>query len=243
MDGMGLEERIGDLEERVGDLEKPWYKLFTSWISVLALGISLFSLLVFDIPERLSSPEVELFMPSEAQLAQIPTGPENELNSVLVYLQPAFVITGRSQRVVVLESVNLFVKREGEQQCKKFGLNGIGSLTKSSEERGLVFTYESGAGPLLVTQDAPQDHVLAFKLRKDVEQPNVEEPYFVGTHNYSMTLVAKTTSRPKTLSSTIRLSADQATLKAMAQRYLEQPNSRNFVTSGAIQADTPDDCP
>jgi hypothetical protein len=243
VNGKSLEERIGELDQRIDDLEKPQYKRFAPWISLLALAISVFSLLFFDIPERLRPPAVKLVMPSEARLAQIPTGTENTTYSVRVYLQPAFVITGRSRQAAVLKPVNLFVKPEGEPQCKKFWMNGIGSVTNIREERGLVFTYESGASPLLVTQDAPQNHVLAFTLRKDREHPNVEEPYFVGEHKYFMTLVAKTTSNSKPLRRTISVSADQAALKERAQQYLGQSNSRKFVTIGARSDETPNNCP
>jgi hypothetical protein len=236
VNGMNLQERIGELDQRIDDLEK---RPRVSWVSWIAFALSAFSLLFLDIPERFFPPAVKLFMPSQARLAQIPIG---ETYSVRVYLQPAFATTGRSHRVGVLHPINLYVKREGEQQCKKFWLDGTGSLTKSTDEMGLEFTFESGARPLLVTQDAPQDHVLAFKLRKDEEHPNVEEPYFVGKHNYLMTLVANTTSN-KTLKSTISVSADQAALEKISQRYLGQPNIRNFVTSGATKVGTPDDCP
>jgi hypothetical protein len=203
----GVEERIGELDQRIGELEKKKGGRFATIISVIALGLSLISLLIFDIPERFLPPAVELIMPPEARLAQIQNINTNEAYSVRVYLQPTFVTTGRSQRVAVLKSVNLFVQREGDQQCRKFWLDGIGSLTNNPEGRGLTFTYERGAAPLLVTQDTPQDAVLAFELRKDAEHPNVEDPYFVGEDHYLMTLVAETTTRAETLRSTIQTSS------------------------------------
>ena len=84
----------------------------------------------------------------------------------------------------MLKSVNLFVQREGEQQCKKFWLDGIGSFADNPAGRGLTFTYERGAAPLVVTQDTPQDHVLVFELRKDADVQHVEHPYFEGKNHY-----------------------------------------------------------
>jgi hypothetical protein len=213
-------------------------------ISGTALVLSIISLFFFDVPERYLLPAVDLIMPPEARLAQIQNKPGSEVYSARVYLQPAFVSTGRSQRVAVLKSVNLFVQREGEQQCKKFWLDGIGSFADNPAGRGLTFTYESGAAPLVVTQDTPENNVLVFELRKDADIQHVEHPYFEGKDHYLMTLVAETNTKPKTLRSAINVSADEAALKARAQKYLEgPPEGRNFVTSGARQADTPVNCP
>jgi hypothetical protein len=217
---------------------------FARGISGAALVLSILSIVLFDIPERFLLPAVELIMPPEARLAQIQNKPGSEEYSVRVYLQPAFVSTGRSQRVAVLKSVNLFVQREGEQQCKKFWLDGIGSLADNPAGRGLAFTYERGAAPLVVTQDTIVNHVLAFELREDAETQHVEHPYFDGKDHYLMTLVAETNTKPETLRSTIRVSADEAALEARAQKRAEGTlEGRNFVISGAKQADTPDDCP
>jgi hypothetical protein len=212
-------------------------------ISGTALVLSILSLFFFDVPERYLLPAVELIMPPEARLAQIQNKPGSEVYSVRVYLQPAFVSTGRSQRVAVLKSVNLFVQREGEPQ-KKFWLDGIGSFADNPAGRGLTFTYERGAAPLVATQDTPENNVLVFELREDADIQHVEHPYFEGKDHYLMTLVAKTNTKPKTLCSAINVTADEAALEARAQKYLEgPPEGRNFVTSGARQADTPVDCP
>ena len=212
-------------------------------ISGAALVLSILSLFFFDVPERYLLPAVELIMPPEARLAQIQNKPGSEVYSVRVYLQPAFVSTGRSQRVAVLKSVNLFVQREGEPQ-KKFWLDGIGSFADNPAGRGLTFTYERGAAPLVATQDTPENNVLVFELREDADIQHVEHPYFEGKDHYLMTLVAKTNTKPKTLCSAINVTADEAALEARAQKYLEgPPEGRNFVTSGARQADTPVDCP
>ena len=244
VNGEGLEERVGELEKRRDDRFASLISLISVVVSVIALFISGATFFILEVPERLRAPAVELIMPPEARLAQIQNIKTNKMYSVRVYLQPAFIITGRSQRVEVLKPVNLFVQREGDQQCRKFWLDGIGRLTNNPEGRGLTFTYERGAAPLLVTQDTPQDAVLAFELRKDAEHPNVEDPYFVGEDHYLMTLVAETTTRAETLRSTIRVSANQDALKERAEKYLEgHLQSRKFVTSGARRTETPDDCP
>jgi hypothetical protein len=177
---------------------------------------------------------VELILPREARLAQIQNTTGNEDYSVAVYLQPAFVNTGRSQRVEVLTSVNLYVKREGgpegEQQCKKFSLDRVGSFTSNPGGRGLTFTYERGAAPLLVTQDTPQDHVLAFQLRKDEEHPFVEDPYFVGKQHYLMTLVAETTTKSEPLRGTIRVWHDSRVGRPSRAREKSRKVSRRTTT-------------
>jgi hypothetical protein len=144
VNGEGLEKRIDALDKRIGELEKPrrdWVaSLISSIFSFLSVVVSVLSLIIsgatffiLEVPERLNAPAVELIMPPEARLAQIQNETGNQTYSVRVYLQPAFVSTGRSQRVAVVKSVNLFVKREGEQQCcEKFSLDGIGSLTSNA---------------------------------------------------------------------------------------------------------------
>jgi hypothetical protein len=143
-------------------------------------------------------------MPPEARLEQVKMNHRDYL--VRAYLQPAFASTRRSQRVEVIRSIKLFVnvKREGQQQCEEFKLDGIGSFMNNPGGSGLAFTYESGAAPLMVTHDTPQAKVLVFEPKRDIG-----EPYFVGKHNYLLTLVAKRTTEDEPLVGTIRLLADQ----------------------------------
>jgi hypothetical protein len=203
---------------------------------LLTLSIAVFGFVALDLQERWFSPEVNLVMPPEARLLQKQRSGGEYL--VRVYLQPAFASTGRSQRVEVLKSFHLFMEREGQQQCKRLRLDGLGSFTNNPDGAGLAFIYESGASPLMVTYDTPQVKVLVFELEE-----KMKDPYIVGKHHYLMTLVAERATEGKPLVGTIRVLADQDTLKTRAEELEGQPERNMFVNSVAMTAGTPDNCP
>jgi hypothetical protein len=229
----GLSKRIENLEKKPPDKSARWFSIF-------ALLISLFSLFVLDVPERLNPPQVELVMPPEARLAQ-PVVKGGYLARVL--LQPVFASTGRSQRVEVLKSLSLHVKQMGgKPKCEVFELDGMGSLTNNAKGSGLAFTYESGASPLAVTHDSPQGNVLVFELKA-----GEGEAYFVDEHVYKITLVADRTTKKwlffssGPLEGAIRVVSDKEDLDDRAELLKGQPIRNMFVNINANSA-TPERC-
>jgi hypothetical protein len=154
---------------------------------LITLSIAVFGFVALDLQERWFSPEVNLVMPPEARLLQKPRSGGEYL--VRVHLQPAFASTGRSQRVEVLKSFQLFMEREGQQQCKALRMDGVGSFTNNPDGAGLAFIYESGASPLMVTYDTPQAKVLVFELEEETGARVILRPFFgvaaVGTGHTS----------------------------------------------------------
>jgi hypothetical protein len=67
--GGRAEPTLEGLSKQIENLEKKPPDKGALWISIFALLISLFGLVVLDVPERLNPPYVKLVMPPEARLA------------------------------------------------------------------------------------------------------------------------------------------------------------------------------
>lgn len=196
-----LREKVESLAADVEDLKKDQPSRLTraGTLVGIAAGIAglLFggSALLLDYWERVKDPTVEMVMPPEVQLVDVDrsAGPD----AIRVYVQPAFVSTGRSQRPEVLRDLRLCVRRDEQEGHTMFDVEALGHLTNDPQGPGLIFEVESGPAPLTVTPDEVQDSVLAFEPDDQTESPYFEEA------RYSMTLVAKSAVANKQLEGAI----------------------------------------
>jgi hypothetical protein len=203
--------------------------------------------LTIERKERVAKPQVKLIMPEEeVRLAQDQRS-ENAF-FVRIYLQPTFYIANRSQRTERLYPLYVYVTpQEEEAQCTQFRLSAIGSLTPTPEGGTLVFTHERAVSPLVVTQEEQADNVLAFSPpREESQNPRLdphmrEKPYFVGTHNYLITLVAGQMLGQKKLMGTIKVTTVSGTYLIDKAQRKKRSDARKplFVTFPAEKAITP----
>lgn len=179
------------------------------WVPLTAALLSL-PLSAAAIFLSLQQPELIVIMPDQIRVAQ-----GRESGSAYVYLQPAFVSTGRNERIEVIRDMVLEVTSptgeltsfEWDQQLR---------LVSDPETGGLRYEYVADAVPLLVS---PRDAAAPLSLF------DARDGWFFQPGEYTFRLVADRVVTGQPLSAEFRL-----TISAENVAFLDQPGPERFLT-------------
>ncbi len=179
------------------------------WVPLTAALLSL-PLSAAAIFLSLQQPELVLILPDQIRVAQ-----GRESGSAYVYLQPAFVSTGRNDRIEVIRDMVLEVAPpsgdlalfEWDQQLR---------LVSDPQTGGLRYEYVADAVPLLVS---PRDAAAPLSLF------DAPDGWFFQPGEYTFTLVADRVVTGQPLSDQFRL-----TISAENVSFLDGPGAEQFLT-------------
>lgn len=198
-------------DERGGQLARDLFQRFVTlrWVPITAALLSL-PLSAAAILLSLQQPEVVLILPDQIRVAQ-----GRESGSAYVYLQPAFVSTGRNDRIEVIRDMVLEVAPptgervsfEWEQQLR---------LVSDPQTGGLRYEYVADAVPLLVS---PRDASAPLSLF------DAPDGWFFQPGVYTFTLIADRVVTGQPLSDQFRL-----TISAENVSFLDLPGAEQFLT-------------
>lgn len=158
----------------------------------------------------LQQPEVILILPDQIRVAQ-----GRESGSAYVYLQPAFVSTGRNERIEVIRGMELEVTRAGEASVG-FAWNQQLRLVSDRETGGLNYEYVADAVPLLIS---PRDAAAPLSLFDALDG------WFFAPGDYTFRLVAERVVTGQPLSDEFTLTIGEQDIV-----FLEQPGPERFLT-------------
>ncbi len=179
------------------------------WVPLTAALLSL-PLSAAAIFLSLQQPELILILPDQIRVAQ-----GRESGSAYVYLQPAFVSTGRNERIEVIRDMALEVTPpvgdtasfEWDQQLR---------LVSDPDTGGLRYEYVADAVPLLVS---PREAAAPLSLF------DAPDAWFFQPGEYTFTLLAErvVTGEPLTGAFSLTITADNVA-------FLDQPGPERFLT-------------
>ncbi len=174
--------------------------------ALLSLPLSGLALLL-----SLQQPEVLLILPDQIRVAQ-----GRQSGSAYVYLQPAFVSTGRNERVEVIRDMYLDVAPTAGGESVQFRWDQQLRLVSDPDGGGLSYEYVADAVPLIV---GPREAAAPLSLY------DAPEGWHFAPGSYSITLVADrvVTGQPLRDEFTITLSAENVA-------FLDQPAPEQFLT-------------
>jgi hypothetical protein len=173
--------------------------------ALLALPLSAAALWV-----SIQQPEVMLIVPDQIRVAQGRTS-----GSAYVYLQPAFVSTGRNERVEVIRDMVL-AATPPSGAAPTFTWSQVLRLVSDPATGGLRYEYEADAVPLLV---GPRDAAAPLSLF-DAQDGWFFQP---GTYRFTLTADRVVTGQPLAGSFSLNLSAADI-------EFLERPGPEQFLT-------------
>ncbi|MEP7158415.1 MAG: hypothetical protein ABI797_03235 [Chloroflexota bacterium] len=178
------------------------------WVPLTAALLSL-PLSAAAILISLQQPEVLVILPDQVRIAQ-----GRGSGAAYAYLQPAFVSTGRNERIEVIRDMDLEVAGPGQPAV--FRWTQQLRLVGGTDGDGLSYEYVADAVPLLVS---PRNAAAPLSL---FEAP---QSWFFSPGDYTFRLVADRviTGEPLTAEFRLTLSADDVAL-------LDQPGPDRFLT-------------
>jgi len=200
-----------DGRARLGPQGREIFQRFVTlrWVPLTAALLSL-PLSAAAIFLSLQQPELILIMPDQIRVAQ-----GRASGSAYVYLQPAFVSTGRNERIEVIRDMVLGVAPvagdsasfEWDQQLR---------LVSDPATGGLRYEYVADAVPLLVS---PRDAAAPLSLF------DAPDGWFFQPGEYTFTLSADrvVSGQPLTDGFTLTLSAENIS-------FLDEPGTERFLT-------------
>jgi hypothetical protein len=178
------------------------------WVPLTAALLSL-PLSAAAILISLQQPEVLVILPDQVRVAQ-----GRETGAAYVYLQPAFVSTGRNERIEVIRDMRLEVTGPGQPAV--FDWTQQLRLVNEPSGGGLSYEYVGDAVPLLVS---PRDAAAPLSLFA------APQGWFFEPGEYTFRLVADRviTGQPLTAEFNVSLAAADIAI-------LEQPGPDRFLT-------------
>ncbi|HEY8136043.1 MAG TPA: hypothetical protein VIF08_08400 [Candidatus Limnocylindrales bacterium] len=177
------------------------------WVPLAAALLSL-PLSAAAILISLQQPEVLVILPDQVRVAQ-----GHQSGAAYLYLQPAFVSTGRSERIEVIRDMRLEVSGPGEPT----DLEWTQQLRLVSQPGGgLSYEYVGDAVPLLVS---PRDAAAPLAL---FEAP---QGWFFTAGDYTFKLVADRVITGQPLTDEFTVSLDDADIQ-----FLDEPGTERFLT-------------
>lgn len=179
------------------------------WVPLTAALLSL-PLSAAAIFLSLQQPELILILPDQIRVAQ-----GRESGSAYVYLQPAFVSTGRNERIEVVRDMVLEVAAPAGDR-PLFEWNQQLRLVNDPETGGLRYEYVADAVPLLVS---PREAAAPLSL---FDAPN---GWFFQPGEYTFTLRAERVVTGLPLEGEFRL-----TISADDVAFLDEPGPERFLT-------------
>ena len=179
------------------------------WVPLTAALLSL-PLSAAAIFLSLQQPELVLIIPDQIRVAQ-----GRESGSAYVYLQPAFVSTGRNERIEVIRDMTLEVAPPAGERAS-FEWDQQLRLVSDPQTGGLRYEYVADAVPLLVS---PRDAAAPLSLF------DAPDGWFFQPGEYTFTLIADrvVSGQPLTDGFTLTLSAENIA-------FLDEPGPERFLT-------------
>jgi len=179
-----------------------WVPLTAALLSLPLSGAAIFI--------SLQQPEVILILPDQIRVAQ-----GRESGAAYVYLQPAFVSTGRNERIEVVRDMTLEVTRQGDEFVA-FSWSQQLRLVSDPETGGLNYEYVADAIPLLIS---PRDAAAPLSLF------GAPQGWFFAPGGYSFRLLADLVVTGQPLSDEFTLTIGEQDIE-----FLEQPGPERFLT-------------
>jgi hypothetical protein len=203
-----------ELEQRPRDPRDRWRRLGRSiltlrWVPLTAALLSL-PLSATALFLSVQQPEVVVIMPDQIRVAQ-----GRSSGGAYVYLQPAFLSTGRNERIEVIRDMRLEVTPEGGPSAT-FEWDQVLRLVSDPETGALNYQYEADAVPLLVS---PRDAAAPLSLF------SAPRGWFFAPGTYRFRLVADRVITDSQLAGEFQVSLSQADLD-----ILEQPGPEQYIT-------------
>jgi hypothetical protein len=213
MSGAPAADPRGQPADAPTEAPQPWRQLARSfvtlrWVPLTAALLSL-PLSAAAILISLQQPEVLMILPDQMRVAQ-----GRESGAAYVYLQPAFVSTGRNERIEVIRDMRLEVSGPGGPTT--FRWTQQLHLVSDVSGGGLSYEYVGDAVPLLVS---PREAAAPLSL---FEAP---QGWFFGSGDYSLRLVADRVITGQPLSDDFTVSLAGSDIE-----FLEQPGPERFLT-------------
>ncbi len=204
-------EKVADEEPPVSLSQRLLRSFITlRWVpltaALLALPLSATALFV-----SIQQPEVVLILPDQIRVAQ-----GRESGAAYVYLQPAFVSTGRNDRVEVVRDMRLEITPEAGGEAAVFDWNQVLRLVTDPATGGLSYEYEADAVPLVI---GPRDAATPLSLFQ------APDGWHFAPGTYSARLIADRVVTGQPLGDEFRL-----TLSAEEIAILDQPGPERFLT-------------
>ena len=200
-----------ETRRRVAEQGRDLFQRFVTlrWVPLTAALLSL-PLSAAAIFLSLQQPELVLILPDQIRVAQ-----GRESGSAYVYLQPAFVSTGRNERIEVIRDMSLEVTPPAGDRVS-FEWDQQLRLVSDPETGGLRYEYVADAIPLLVS---PREAAAPLSLF------DAPEGWFFQPGQYTFTLIADRVVSGQGLSDEFTL-----TISAENVAFLDQPGPEKFLT-------------
>lgn len=209
-DGLTWQSALAAGKAAGGRARRPIQRFLT--LALVPLTASFLSLILSVAAIFISSqqPEVLLVVPDQIRIAQ-----GRQSGSAFVYLQPAFVSTGRNERVEVIRDMTLSVQSSAGTQTD-FSWTEQVRLVGDSESTGLSYEYAGDAVPLLVSARTASSPVGLF---------DAPDGFFFAAGTYTFTLMADRVVAADGLRATftVTISADDIT-------FLDESGTNRFLT-------------
>ena len=179
-----------------------------AWVPLTASFLSLI-LSVAAIFISSQQPEVLLVLPDQIRIAQ-----GRQSGSAFVYLQPAFVSTGRNERVEVIRDMTLAVQSSAGTQTD-FSWTEQVRLVGDADSAGLSYEYAGDAVPLLVSARTASSPVCLF---------DAPEGFFFAAGTYTFALTADRVVAGDGLRATFSVTIDPEDIT-----FLDEPGTNRFL--------------
>ena len=179
------------------------------WVPLTASALSLV-LSVTAIWISTQQPEVTLVMPDNIRVAQ-----GRWVGAAFVYLQPAFVSTGRNERIEVIRDMTLHVRAPSGAQADLAWTEQV-RLVGGASTDGLSYEYAGDAVPLLISPRSAASPVCLFQAPPG---------FFFESGTYAFSLRAERVVAEAPLESTFAI-----TLTDEHMAIIDAPDARRFVT-------------
>jgi hypothetical protein len=198
-----------DARERLSGQARDLFRRFITlrWVPITAALLSL-PLSAAAILISLQQPEVLVILPDQVRIAQ-----GQQSGAAYLYLQPAFVSTGRNERIEVIRDMSLEVSGAG--QPTTFEWTQQLRLLSEPGGAGLSYEYVGDAVPLLVS---PREAAAPLAL---FEAP---QGWHFVPGEYTFRLVADRVVTGQPLSDAFRV-----TLSAENIAFLDEPGPERFL--------------
>jgi hypothetical protein len=201
--------------EAADDARERWRRFGRSfltlrWVPLMAALLSL-PLSATALFLSVQQPEVIMILPDQTRVAQ-----GRSSGAAYVYLQPAFLSTGRNERIEVIRDMRLEVTSEAGAATATFEWSQVLRLVSDPDSGALSYQYEADAVPLLVS---PRDAAAPLSLF------SAPPGWFFAPGSYRFRVVAERVITDSQLVGEFRLTLTQADLD-----LLEQPGPDQFLT-------------
>lgn len=199
----------GDAAELRERARRPLLRIITlAWVPLTASFVSLI-LSVAAIYVSTQQPEVLLVMPDQIRIAQ-----GHDSGSAFVYLQPAFVSTGKNERAEVISDMTLAVTTASASP-QTFTWTEQVQLVGDAQSDGLSYQYAGDAVPLLVSARTAASPVCLF---------DAPDGFFFAPGTYTFTLSANriVASAPLQATFSVTVSPDDIA-------FLDEPGTSRFL--------------